>query len=123
MSRQDRDHQEESRKRTKGSAAARSGSELGAHEAYAFWQGMRDRPRSLGTGFLAGFLEDVFGISPKPYFRDSRLEAIRRLTICFRQGLSDQLVIELSLARKAGVSENQIAVLRSRIGRSPVASG
>jgi hypothetical protein len=123
MSRQDREHQDQRSNAAKAPAEAGSRSELGAHEAYAFWQGMRDRPHSLGTSFLAGFLEDVFGISPKPHFRDSRLEAIRRLTICIRQGLSDQLAIELSLARRAGVSENQIAALRSRIGRSPVASG
>ena len=95
---------------------------LGPAEAYAFWQGMRDHPRTLGAGFLAGFMEDIFGIKPRPYFLDARLEAIRRLTICFRQGLSDQLAIELPLARWAGVAENQIAALRSRIGHSPFAS-
>jgi hypothetical protein len=96
---------------------------LGAAEAYAFWQGMRDHPRTLGTGFVAGFMEDIFGIKPRPYFLDARLEAIRRLTICLRQSLSDQLAIELPLARHAGVTENQIAAIRSRIGRSSSASG
>ena len=91
---------------------------LGAHEAYAFWQGMRDHPRTLGTSFLAGFMEDIFGVKPRPVFDDAKLEAVRRLTICFRRVLSDQLAIELPLARQAGLTENQIAALRSRVGRS-----
>ena len=102
------------------SAPAHRGSPnmLGAHEAYAFWQGMRDHPRTLGTGFLAGFMQDIFGVKPRPVFDDAKLEAVRRLTICFRRVLSDQLAIELPLARQAGLTENQIAALRSRVGRS-----
>jgi hypothetical protein len=115
------DNQRRDRVRRPAVLPARYG--LGAHEAYAFWQGMRDRPGSLGTGFLAGFMEDIFGIRPRPVFRDERMEAIRRLTICFRQGLADRLAIELPLARTAGVTENQIAALRSRIGHSSFASG
>jgi hypothetical protein len=84
---------------------------------------MRDHPRTLGTGFLAGFMADIFGIKPRPSFLDTRLEAVRRLTICFRHGLSDQIAVELPLAHTAGVTENQIAALRSRIGHSSFASG
>ena len=123
MERRDNERRDQLRPSTMAPEPKASRNELGAHDAYAFWQGMRDQPRSLGTGFLAGFLEDIFAIKPRPFFRDARLEAIRRLTICFRQGLSEQLTIELPLARRAGVTENQIATLRSRIGWSPTASG
>lgn len=123
MERRDNEHGDQLRPSTMAPEPKAPRNELGAHEAYAFWHGMRHRPESLGTGFLAGFLEDIFSIKPRPFFRDARLEAIRRLTICFRQGLSERLTIELQLARRAGVTENQIATLRTRIGQPPIATG
>ena len=123
MAQQDSEHGERALQPVLAPTQPKSPNALGAAEAYAFWQGMRDRPRTLGTGFMAGFMADIFGIKPRPYFLDARLEAVRRLTICFRHGLSDQLTIELPLARSVGLTENQIAALRSRIGRSSLASG
>jgi hypothetical protein len=123
MPRQDNERRDRAHSTAMAPMRNRSPNELGANEAYAFWQGMRDWPRSLGTDFLAGFLEDIFGIKPKPTFQDARLEAVRRLTVCFRHGLAGQLAVELPRARMTGLTENQIAALRSRIGRSPFASG
>jgi hypothetical protein len=92
---------------------------LGASEAYAFWRGMRDSPRTLGIGLFTEWVLDVFAIKQRPILRDPRLEAIRRLTVCFRTGLTEQLNIELPSARRAGVTENQIAALRHR-ARQPL---
>ena len=123
MAQQDSEHSDRALQPVLAPTPPKSPNVLGAAEAYAFWQGMRDHPRTLGTGFLAGFMADIFGIKPRPYFLDARLEAVRRLTICFRHGLFEQIAIELPQASSAGLTENQIAALRSRIGRSSFASG
>ena len=95
---------------------------FGQEEALAFWHGMQDHPDTLSVSFLAGWLEDIFGIHPKPPFADPRLEAIRRLTVALRRGSDRQRAVEMRKAREAGVNEQQIAALRFRLSRSELRS-
>ena len=91
---------------------------FGQDEALAFWRGMRDGPETLQVSLLASWVEDLFGIKPRPPIDDPRLESIRRLTVALRHGLGRRAEIELEAARASGVGEQQIAAIRRRL-RTP----
>lgn len=88
---------------------------FGPYEALAFWLGMRDGPETLRTGLIASWLEDLFAIRPNPPLADPRLEGIRRVTVALRHGLDRQAETEISRALAEGVTDRQIAALRSRL--------
>jgi len=89
--------------------------DFGAVEALAVWLGMRDEPSTLRPhGRVSKWVRELIGLGPKRPLADERLESIRRLTVSLRHGLLREAAEEIESARRAGVTEAQIAALEAR---------
>lgn len=89
--------------------------DFGAVEALAVWLGMRDEPATLHAhGRIGTWVRELLGLGPKRPLADERLECIRRVTVSLKHGLRPQAVAEIESARRAGVSDAQIAALEAR---------
>jgi len=89
--------------------------DFGAVEALAVWLGMRDEPATLHAhGRVSTWFRELLGLGPKRPLADERLECIRRVTVSLKHGLRPQAAEEIESARRAGVTEAQIAALEAR---------
>jgi len=105
-----------SNQRVREAVATAPSEDFGPRESMAVWLGMRDdqstlrRPSRLFARFL-----DFFGFVPSRPLADPRLESLRRLTVSLRLDLLTA-EWEEAVARRTGVTRDQIEALKARFG-------